>query len=364
MAVRTFGVEEEFLLVDPEKGRMVERAAAVLREVPAGRDVIDHELLEHLVETRTEPCTDLADTRAQLINARRMLGQAAREVGVAAIASGTAPFPVDVIEVSPKDRYRDMVNEFGAIARNAGTCGMHVHVGIESREEGIGIIDRMRPWLPVVLALSSNSPFAEGRDSGYASWRAHVWSRWPTGGATELFGDPATYDALVEGLMATGAAKDPGMIYFEARLAEDWPTVEVRVADVCTDPDDALVIAATVRAVASTAAADWGSGTPPRPWRSELLRAAAWRASRYGLAGTLVHPGDGHCAPAREVLEDLAERMRPALEDAGDLDLVTDGFERLLRATGASRQRAAYERTGSVEGVVADLVERTEAVWG
>ena len=111
--------------------------------------------------------------------------------------------------------------------------------------------------------------------------------------------------------MATGAAMDPGMIYFEARLAEDWPTVEIRVADVCTDPDDAVVIAATVRAVASTAAAEWESGTPPRPWRSELLRAAAWRASRYGLAGTLVHPVEGHLAPARAVLENLARTDAP-----------------------------------------------------
>ena len=363
MAVRTFGLEEEFLLVDPETGRVVERAAAVLRKVPAGPDVVDHELLEHLIETRTGPCTDLADARTQLLDARRLLGQAARELGIAAVATGTAPFPVDDIVVSPKDRYRDMVNEFGAIARNAGTCGMHVHVGIGSRDEGIGIIDRLRPWLPVVLALSSNSPFTEGRDSGYASWRAQVWSRWPTGGATELFGDPATYDALVDGLMATGAAMDRGMIYFEARLAEDWPTVEVRVADVCTDPDDGLVIAATVRAVASTAAAEWEAGTPPRPWRSELLRAATWRASRYGLAGTLVHPVEGRLAPAREVLASLVERMRPPLEDTGDLDLVTDGFERMLAATGAVRQRSAYERCGSLEGVVADLVDRTESAW-
>ncbi len=352
MAVRTFGIEEEFLLVDPDTGHVVERASAVLRKVPVGSDLVDHELLQHQIETRTEPCTDMADARRQLVEARRLLGQAARDAGVAAVATGTAPFRVDEVEVSPKDRYRDMVNEFGALGRAAGTCGMHVHVGIESREEGIGIIDRLRPWLPVVLALSTNSPFAEGRDSGYASWRAHVWSRWPTGGATELFGDPATYDALVEGLMATGAAMDPGMIYFEARLAEDWPTVEIRVADVCTDPDDAVVIAATVRAVASTAAREWEAGAPPRPWRSELLRAAAWRASRYGLAGTLVHPVEGHLAPAREVLENLAERMRPALEDAGDLDLVTHGFERLLAATGAVRQRSAYERGGTLEAVV------------
>ena len=175
----------------------------------------------HQVETRTEPATEIGDLRAQLVDARRRVGEAAREVGAAAVATGTAPFGAGDVRVSPKDRYRAMVDEFGETSREAGTCGMHVHVGIASREEGIGIIDRMRPWLPLVLALSVNSPYAEGRDSGYASWRSQVWCRWPTAGATELFGDPATYDALVADLMAAGAASDPGMVYFEARLAAD-----------------------------------------------------------------------------------------------------------------------------------------------
>ncbi len=342
---------------------MVNRADEVLRGAADDDDTVDRELLRHQIETRTEPATDLADIRADLVSARRQVGEAARDAGVAAVATGTAPFGAGDVAVSPKDRYRAMVDEFGEISREAGTCGMHVHVGITSREEGIGIVDRMRPWLPVVLALSVNSPYAEGRDSGYASWRSQVWSRWPTAGATELFGDPATYDALVDGLIDVGAASDAGMIYFEARLAVEHPTVEVRVADVCTDPDDALVVAATVRAVATTAAAEWDAGTDPRPWRSELLRAAAWRAGRYGLAGTLVHPVERGLAPSREVLGSFVDRMRPALEEAGDLDLVTAGFERLLGATGAARQRAAYERSGSIEGVVADLVSRTEAAW-
>jgi carboxylate-amine ligase len=342
---------------------VVNRADAVVSESTDGDDTVDRELLRHQVETRTEPATDLSDVRAQLVAARRRVGEAARDAGTAAVATGTAPFGAGEVQVSPKDRYRAMVDEFGEISREAGTCGMHVHVGIESREEGVAIIDRLRPWLPVVLALSVNSPYAEGRDTGYASWRSQVWSRWPTAGATELFGDPATYDALVDGLIAAGAARDAGMVYFEARLATEHPTVEVRVADVCTDVDDALVVAATVRAVATTAAAEWEAGTAPRPWRSELLRAAAWRAGRYGLAGTLVHPVERELAPARRVLESFVERMRPALDDAGDREIVTAGFERLLAATGASRQRAAYERGGSIEDVVADLVGRTEAAW-
>jgi glutamate---cysteine ligase / carboxylate-amine ligase len=360
---RTLGIEEEFLLVDPTSGRVVERADQVLRDLQGGGDLVDHELLEHQLETRTDPVSDLADARSQLGAARRLVGQAARDAGLAVVASGTAPFRAEHVEISPKERYRAMVNEFGAIGRAAGTCGLHVHIGIDSREEGVGVIDRIRPWLPVVLALSVNSPYSDGRDTGYASWRAQVWTRWPTAGSTEVFGDPAAYDALVAELIAIGAARDPGMVYFEARLAEDYPTVEARVADVCTDPDDAVLVAAVVRGLVTTAAHEWEAGVPPAGWRAEVLRAATWRAARYGLAGTLVHPVHRNLQQSRRVLEDLVDHIRAALESAGDLDLVTAGLDRLLGATGAARQRAAYERTGSVEGVVADLVERSEAVW-
>jgi len=367
--VRTVGIEEEFLLVDPETGRLVEGAEAVLRNVRehdasgAELDVVDRELLRHMLEIRTEPSTDVADLGRQIVATRRTLGTAAGETGAALVACGTTPLAHDDVEVAPKARYRDMVAEFGALGRTAGTCGMHVHVGIESREEGVGVIDRLRPWLPVVLALSVNSPFFAGEDTGHASWRSQVWTRWPTGGATEIFGSEQAYDALGRDLVATGAARDPGMLYYGARLSADHPTVEVRVADVCTDPDDALLIAAVVRGLVQTASAAWASDQPPPQWRTEVLRAASWRASRYGLAGTLVHPEDRELRPAREILASVVLRTRDVLEAGGDLDRVVQGFDRLLGATGAVRQRATYERTGSLEGVVADLVRRTESSW-
>jgi carboxylate-amine ligase len=369
MDVRTVGIEEEFLLVDPETGRLVERAEAVLRIVRKGEtseaelDVVDRELLRHMLEIRTHPSTDLADLGRQIVATRRTLGTAASETGAALVASGTSPLAHDDVEIAPKARYRDMVAEFGAIGRTAGTCGMHVHVGIESREEGVGVIDRLRPWLPVVLALSVNSPFFADADTGHASWRSQVWTRWPTGGATEIFGSEQAYDALGRDLVATGAARDPGMLYYGARLSADHPTVEVRIADVCTDPDSALIIAAVVRGLVQMAAAEWAADQPPPQWRTEVLRAASWRASRYGLAGTLVSPEARELRPAREVLASVVERTRDVLEAGADLDRVVDGFERLLSATGAVRQRAAYERTGSLEGVVADLVRRTESSW-
>ena len=155
--------------------------------------------------------------------------------------------------VTRNDRYQDMVEMFGAIARTGGTCGMHVHVGIDSDEQGVLAIDRLAPWLPVILGISGNSPFCEGRDTGYASWRSQVWNRWPSAGPTEAFGSLDGYREVSAQLVELGAARDAGMLYYDARLAVEHPTVEIRVPDVCTDPAISLLIAALVRGLVETA---------------------------------------------------------------------------------------------------------------
>ncbi len=370
---RTLGIEEELLLVDPETGVTVSGAPRVLKEfrehgrgkhgVGPATDALDHELFRHQLETHTDPTRDAADALAQLTTARRTAGEAARHVGLTTIASGFDPLGGDRSAVTTNDRYQSMVDTFGAIGRGGGTCGMHVHVAIESDDEGVGVIDRIAPWLPVLLAISANSPFADGRDSGYASWRAQMWARWPTAGSTEPFGSAEGYHEASRFLLEAGAARDHGMLYFDARLSIGQPTVEIRVCDVCADPETAVVIAVLVRALVETEAQHWSQDRPVDAWRSEALRAAHWRASRYGLSETLVHPVERERRPAAAVLDALVDHVRPALEEAGDLDRATAGLRRALSENGATRQRAAYERSGSVEGVVADLILRTEASW-
>jgi carboxylate-amine ligase len=256
-----------------------------------------------------------------------------------------------------------MVEIFGETARNGDTCGTHVHVAIDSPEEGVGVIDRIVPWLPVLVALAANSPFAAGRDTHYASWRSQAWSRWPSAGATEAFETLEGYREACRMLQMTGAARDDGMLYFDARLSAGQPTVEVRVLDASTEVEDVALAAALVRGLVTTAAGEWAQEQPLDRWRAELVRASHWRAARMGLATTLVHPRLRELRPAREVLEALVDHVRDALEEAGDLARVRDGQERVLRASGATRQRAAYERTGSIEGVVDDLLARTESTW-
>ena len=371
--VRTLGIEEELLLIDPASRMVVPGAPRVLkqfREHGRGRwgagpatDALDQELFRHQLETRTDPTRDAGDAFAQLVTARRTAGEAARAADLAAVACGFVPLGGERAVVTANDRYRAMTEVFGQVAREGGTCGMHVHVAIDSPEEGVGVLDRIRPWLPVLLALSANSPFGAGRDTGYASWRSQVWSQWPSAGVTERFETLAGYREACAALIATGAARDPGMIYFDARLSASQPTVEIRICDVCTDAGEAIVVAALVRGLVETAAADWAADTAAPGYRAELLRAATWRAARYGVAESLVHPVARELRPAGEVLAALVDQVGPALEAAGDLDRVQAGVEQAVRASGAIRQRAAFERTGSIEGVVDDLIERTEASW-
>ena len=372
--VRTVGLEEELLLVDPRTREVAPASHRVLKEFHergrgrtrgsrAATDDVDRELFRHQLETRTDPTRDLGDAFAQLVTARRTAGEAARASGLATAACGMVPLGGEQAAVSDDDRYRDMVQTYGEIARDGGTCGMHVHVEISSDEEGVGVLDRIAPWLPALLAVSANSPFARGRDTGYASWRARVWARWPSAGPTEQFGSVEGYQAACRMLLETGAARDEGMLYFDARLSVSQPTVEIRVCDTCTDPVEAVVVAALARALVETAAGAFQRGLPLPRWRAEELRAASWRASRFGVADHLVLPGGHALRPAREVLEALVAEVEPALSHAGDLDLVRSGLDRALRESGASRQRAAFERSGTVEGVVDDLVRRTEASW-
>jgi glutamate---cysteine ligase / carboxylate-amine ligase len=365
-SVRKVGVEEELLLVDPETGELANAAGAVLHEhrseqggapSPAASGDLEGELLRHMVETHTDPSADLADVARQLREARRTAITAAEESGVALAAVATAPLGTGTPAVSVNPRYERIIQEFGDTGRGAGTLGMHVHVDVADDEEGVRVIDGLRAWLPLLTALSANSPYASGRDTGYASWRQQVWTRWPTAGTAEPYGSAAEYRRVSETLIRLGAALDAGMLYYDARLSASYPTIEIRVADTCTDLDDAVLVAAFARALVETFAGRAGVAETPR---SDLLRAAWWRAARYGLTGELVHPVTWELVPASDALQALVTAVGPALESAGDTALVEAGLARLgTTGTGARRQRQAFERTGDLRGVVADIVART-----
>ncbi len=318
---------------------------------------VEEELFLHQIETQTPPCSSLTELAREVRRSRRAICESAAAAGAAAVAVGTPVLIDEETAVTPRPRYLRIREEYGELAASALACAMHVHVDVESPEEGVRVLDGIAPWLPVLIALSANSPYAGGRDTGYASWRSQVWGRWPSHGTGQAFGDLPTYRDVTERLIEWGAALDDGMTYFDARLSQSYPTVEIRVADVCTGIEETVLVAALARALVATAAEK-----EQRPWRSELLRAATWRASRHGLASQLVDPATMRLAPAREVIGSLLDHTRPALEEAGDHAEVRDLVEQqLAQGNGATRQRRTFERTGSLEAVVLDAVERTNA---
>jgi carboxylate-amine ligase len=313
------------------------------------------------VEIDTPPRRDLSEIAHDLRSWRSRADDRARAAGSRAVALATSPLLVRP-QTTPKTRYLKMAQRFGITAQEQLTCGCHVHVSIDSPAEGVGILDRIRTWLPTLIALSANSPYWQGRDTGYASFRAQAWQRWPSAGPIEVQGTERGYRDLVSALMRTGAVMDEGMIYFDARLSARYSTVEVRVADVCLEVDDAVLLAGLVRAMVDTAAREWRDAVPASGVPAILLRAHAWQASHSGLRDDLVHPVEGAPRPAAEVIWDLFAHARQSLADNGDEDLVGEGLDRLLsRGNGADRQRAVYERTGSLSAVVSDALELTRA---
>jgi glutamate---cysteine ligase / carboxylate-amine ligase len=352
---RRVGVEEEFLIVDAADGH-----AVALGEVLDGLsddDGLSSEMKQEQIETCTLPRTSLEEL-AQDITRRRLSADAtARSVGARSVALATSPLPVQST-ATPGLRYERMIERFGLTAVEQLTCGCHVHVEVESDEEGVAILDRIRIWLPVLIAISTNSPFWNGADSGYASYRSQAWNRWPTAGPCEIFGSAQAYHAQVEEVLGSGVLLDKGQIYFDARLSHRHPTVEVRVGAVCLYADDAVLLAALVRGLAETAAREWRRGKAPAPVSALQLRLASWQAGRFGLGAELIDPQTNQPRPAFEVVMALLEHIQPVLKDQGELSTVELLlFQLLARGTGADRQRAAFADAGSLSGVIADAVK-------
>ncbi|MDX2642303.1 glutamate--cysteine ligase [Streptomyces sp. PA03-1a] len=361
--MRTVGVEEELLLLDAESGEPRALSTAVLasagRDGTAGGQVFEAELQRQQVEFATRPQSRMQDLAAEIVRWRAEAARHAEESGGAVAALATSPLPVSP-QLSTGERYGWLRERYGLTAQETLTCGCHVHVSVESDEEGVAVLDRIRCWLPVLLALSGNSPFWQGRDSGYASYRSRVWGRWPSAGPVEPFGSAAAYHEQVRAMIATGALRDEGMVYFDARLSHAYPTVEVRVADVCLDASATALLATLVRALVETAARAWRAGEPPSAHGVALLRLATWRAAREGIDGRLVHPVTMEPAPAEAVVRALFDLVRDALEDNGDLVPAQDALAGLLKTgNGARVQRDLLRRTGDLREVAAACVRLT-----
>jgi len=355
----TFGIEEEFHLVDP--GTLALKPSPGLAAAAMRSEAGPHlhaEIATTQIETASGICTTLAELRAELVAARAEAAAAAAAAGVAVLPASTHPFGSWQEQgVTAAPRYEAMVERWAGLAARQDICGCHVHVGVPDLDTAVAVMDRARPYLPVLLALTGSSPFHDGVDTGYDSYRTLAWSRWPTAGAPEHLGSAGAFHDVVAGLVASGVVADCSHLYWEVRPSYHLPTVEFRLADVCTDVDDAVLHGALVRSLVRVLAHRAERGDPcPLP-RPELLRAARWRAARNGISGQLFDPVRGACVDARTAVRLLLDELQDDLRDRDEWTEVGELVARLFsRGTSATRQRRTWLRTGDRREVAAGIV--------
>jgi len=318
------------------------------------------------LEVISPPQTTLHGQLDAIMTGRAIADAAASSFGARAVALSTCPWPLTSSLVA-EPRYRRMADRFGATAVEQLTCGFHVHVAITSPGEGVAALDRARVWLPLLLAMSANSPFWMGADTGYASYRYQAWSRWPTAGPSDVFGSIEGYKQHRSELLASGVPLDEGMLYFDARLSARCPTVEVRVADVCLIPQHATALATIIRALIETSVRQWRAGQEPPRVAGSVLKAWSWHASRFGMEEDLVSPLTGKPTPSIDVVGELLDFVGPVLKENGEHDAVVSLVNDIVDSgTGAERQRECYRSVNgsrsprNLEAIVLGAIQGTD----
>ena len=361
------GVEEEFLLLDPVTGEPVPRGAQVRRRsrmYPAlGRDEVQHELLLAQLETATPVCRTLPEVAGHLQRMRRTLADAASGEGCVLAACAASPFPDRArgVPVTNKPRYRHLHDQAPLLTDEQLINGQHVHIEIRDDSARVQALNRVRPWLPLLLALSASSPLWRGRDTGFASWRYLVNDRWPASGIPPVFHDAEDYHRRTRELVDRAMVADSGQLYWLARASARYPTLEVRAFDVQVRADDAVALAGLTRALVMTVLAEADAGRPVPDPAPELLDAAVWHAARNGLTGDLYDPQNLRPRPAQTVVADALDRLEPALQRAGDRPHVRPAIERMIRdGNGAVRLRRLHEQRGQA-ALLTYLQDQTRA---
>lgn len=368
----TLGVEEEYLLVDrasrdlvrdPPPG-MMEDCEAILR----GR--VSPEFLRCQIEVDTPVCQTVAEARAELAHLRATVAEVAGRHGLAPIAASTHPFAAwDLQKHTDKERYNVLARDIQAPARRLVICGMHVHVGIEDPQLRIDLLGQIAYFLPHLLALSTSSPFWRGEDTGLKSYRLAVFNELPRTGLPEVFDSYGEYERHLRILVDAGLIEDGSKLWWDVRPSVRFPTLEMRIADVCTRLDDGICIAAIYRCLLRML---WRLRRANQRWRRYarmLIDENRWRAQRYGLDEGLVDFGRGEIVPYADLLEEIIVLVREDAEFFGCTAEVEHAREILRRGTSAQRQRAVFaqaleggaSREDALKAVVDMLIEETVA---
>lgn len=362
-----FGIEEEFALLDEETLVPVPLGSAAMDALTGGAGTVASgnsvqeksagtvkaEFLASQLEFATSPMHTLAEAGRQLRQCRLTLAEFARQRSSVAVGTGT-PFGVGPTgSVTASERYGTIAHWLGRISETHHVNGMHVHVEIPDAEARVRALNAVRPWLPVLLALSANSPFADACDTGHASWRSIIMRRLPLFGSPPHFVDADHYQATVDRLVRGHVIPDAASVAWVARVSARYPTLELRVFDAQLTADDTLLLAALCRALVVTASADTApSDAAPSDSRGPVhdtddIQTSLWSAARWGMDATLAHPTTGEPVAATLTLQLLLRALTPALAESDDLAFVEEHISRILReGNGAERQRAAYRDSG------------------
>ncbi len=339
----SFEVVEEYLLVEPDTGHTVPVADEVLRYaealyVPAPDSTLTAALFETRVEAGTGACGTLTELAERLTHTRVRLATAARAAGAWALPSGSAAMGG---LAAPRPAFAALADTYAAVVADL-TCGCHLRFGVPDQETAVAVVNHLRPWLPTLLALAVNSPYQDGADTGYASWRSVQRSRLPAGGMPPHATSARAYESRVERYVEMGVLVDDASPLWLACPVPRRPEVALSVADTGVDVEATVLQAALTRALVETALADRAAGREAPAIGEQVGAAALWSAARHGMSGPGIHPVLERRVPATVLVSELLSAVRPALEDSGDLTTVTGGIRRLLKiGTGADRQRAA-----------------------
>jgi carboxylate-amine ligase len=356
----TIGVEEELMIVDAETMDLVNAIEALLEDAPAG--AIKPELMESVLEVSTDPCRNTCDAEQQLRALRRQVRETAAGKGLAIGSAGTHPFAMwEDQRIVARSRYRDLVSALRFVARQELIFGMHVHVGLDDPDKAIHVANGMRVHVPVLLALSANSPFWRADATGLVSTRTPIFRAFPRVGIPPAYEDWADYERRIEFMVSAGAIEDYTWLWYDVRPHPNFGTVEIRAMDAQTRVEHTLGIAALVQAMVKELAEHYDAGKQLTDYPWEMLDENKWTASRHGLEGELVDLPSSERVPTKELARRLIDRLRPHAEDLGSADAF-EGLEDLLaRGNGASRQLIVWEANHDLREVMAEIVEATGA---
>jgi glutamate---cysteine ligase / carboxylate-amine ligase len=358
----TIGVEEEYQIIDPETRELKSFITEILDE---GRLILREqmkpELHQSIVEIGTEVCHTPAEVRAELIRLRRAIIELAGNKGMRIAAAGTHPFSSWLTqEITPLERYMGVHKDMQDLAKQLLIFGTHVHIGIEDREFLIDAMNVMRYLLPHLLSLSTSSPFWMGRNTGLKSYRSVIFRNFPRTGIPRTFRSWADFTYLIETLARTHSIPDGSKIWWDVRPNHSYPTVEVRICDVCTRVEEAVCIAAILQAIVAKIWKLRRDNMTFRVYPMDLIEENKWRAVRYGLDGSLIDFGKQEEFAARDLIREMITWfIDDVVDELGSRRDVEYAFRILEEGSSADRQLATFERTGDLKAVVDQLIRET-----